>query len=99
MTTIYGLRAKGDREVRYVGMTNLPIRQALANHEKKARCGWHYGPAPWIARVKAVEIVRLCTCPASKARSAERRWVEHYAAAGNRLFNSHLVPRATGEAA
>lgn len=99
MTTIYGLRAIGDTEIRYVGLTNLPIKQALKTHKSKARNGWGYGPADWIAEVGDVEIVALRICASDQARKAERHWVEKLYGEGHRLLNSHLIPRQTGEAA
>lgn len=99
MSIIYGIREVGSAEIRYVGLTNMPLKRKLANHLAKARTGWPYGPALWIAEGREVEIVRLRNCPASEARCAERRWVERLHNAGHRLFNRHLVPRETGRAA
>ena len=99
MSIIYGLRQVGTDEIRYVGLTNFSLRKRFAEHQSKARGKWHYEPAPWMRSTGNVEPVILQTCAMSKARIAERRWVERLAREGHRLLNSHLVPRQTGAAA
>ena len=42
--TVYGIRLKGDKEVRYIGQTNGPIEVRLAGHIMTAqRAGKSYG--------------------------------------------------------
>lgn len=91
--TVYGLRLKGDREVRYIGQTQRSLEDRLFNHFSAARhvagglCGW--------LRVNAdeVEAFKIAyTDNLDEARATERVVIALCLRLNHRLFNRAHVP-------
>ena len=92
---IYGLRMKGDAEVRYIGQTAYEPSNRLATLIREA--GYASRPSPfsrWLienaTRTEAFEIRRVET--RELARRAERDAVDFCLRLNHRLFNQWLVP-------
>ncbi|MBA3670266.1 MAG: hypothetical protein H0W71_09455 [Sphingomonas sp.] len=92
MTTIYGLRRTGDREIRYVGRSNRPLENRLKKHVQNAVRMYPPRISAWIREAKDIEIFPLTECQPEDATRLERETVERCHADGNRLTNSHLLP-------
>jgi hypothetical protein len=96
--TIYGLRIKGDIEVRYIGQTGKTLDERLyvALAKAKNNSKNHHGIVPDLSRWllgNEVESVALTTAATrAEARAKEREMVEAFAKLGHRLFNRWLVP-------
>lgn len=104
MITIYGLRQRGDHEVRYIGRTRYALDRRLRKHQANAAHHYPASISDWIKQARDVEIVPLTICCDVVACAEERRIVHIYHEAGHRLTNSHLMPKtptpsATGNAA
>jgi predicted GIY-YIG superfamily endonuclease len=83
--TIYGLRAVGTPEIRYVGQTG-DLRTRLANHMSRSRK--HDGPlARWLRSVGPPEVVVLEECRAEQANAAEEAWMHALRQVGCKLLN------------
>lgn len=94
MIVIYGLRLKGDKEVRYIGQS-ANVAQRLAGHLGTAHSmPWATDFAYWlIENADTVEAVELTTVETrEEARRVERNTVGMFVALGHRLFNQWLVP-------
>lgn len=92
--TIYGLRVKGDKEVRYIGQcADVQIR--LAGHFTQAKAmPWATNFADWLKHNKdQIEAVILGSAETrDEARKAERAAVAFCLALNHRLYNQWLVP-------
>lgn len=91
---IYGLRLKGETEVRYIGQTG-DTDQRLAGHFSAAYAmPWRTQFANWlIENQHRIEMVVLGTADSrDEARRAERAAVAICLAMDHRLFNLWLVP-------
>lgn len=99
MTEIYGLRERGSEEIRYIGRTEKPLCERLHKHKLNARHNYPPAISQWINSAERIEIIPLVECERRDGPATERRLVEKYCAAGHRLTNSHLVPRARQDAA
>jgi len=91
---IYGLRLRGDAEVRYVGQTK-DVEQRFAGHFGRAKgMPWQDALAMWLTdnepEVEWFEIDRAET--REEARQIERVAVSFALKFGHRLYNLHLVP-------
>ena len=93
MTVIYALRQLGSPEVRYIGRTNKPLDQRLRKHLQNAARAYPPKISAWLRQTDEVEIVPLVECADEEAARAERSAVQRYHALGDRLTNSHLMPR------
>lgn len=92
--TVYGLRIKGDKEVRYIGQS-ANVEQRLASHLRSyVRMTWPTDFALWLKHnASEIEAVKLAYAPTrEEARKIERMVVETFAALDHRLFNQWLVP-------
>lgn len=92
--SIYGLRLRGEREVRYVGHTTDTAKR-LGEHFRNARqMPWATNFANWLmANAASIEIVELDRADCRPdARIKERAAVAFCLALDHRLFNQWLVP-------
>lgn len=89
--TIYGLRLKGDEEVRYIGETNTDINFRLLAH-----CRHTKQPAlrNWLdTNAGNVEAVTLDVASSrSEAHDLERLAISHHLDLGHRLLNRRSLP-------
>lgn len=91
---IYGLRIRGEKEVRYVGQS-ADVEARLAGHFCTANnMPWATDFANWLTdNRQVIEAVALATAPTrAEARTIERQMVQACLAMGHRLFNQWLVP-------
>lgn len=89
---IYAIHARGDStQVWYIGQTNNRAAREQS-HRESIRSSPHKPLYAWLAEheweMSPIETVRT----RSAARSAERRWVRHYARENPDLFNEQLHP-------
>jgi len=92
--TVYGLRLRGEKEVRYIGQT-ADVSARLAGHFSTAkRMPWATDFAHWLRdNGPIIEAVSLAVAETRiEARAIERQMVGACAALGHRLFNQWLVP-------
>lgn len=96
---IYGIRAMGDREVRYIGQTAVGLDGRRRSHFNMAVVN---SKAPrvscltkWLlAQRNEIEFFEIDTAETrTEANAKERRAVEFCAKLNHRLFNRWLVPR------
>lgn len=100
--TIYGLRVSGDREVRYIGLTNCPVEERLAGHLSAAARRRHNLPlCDWLQfHGERVEIFKIGYAETrTEAQSLERALIGIATGLGQRLFNQRCVPVDLKEAA
>jgi hypothetical protein len=99
--TVYGIRLRGDKEIRYVGQTvHTPQHRLLGLRGEHGRLHWtgkfegsalghflhdHKG------QVEAFEIARCST--RAEARDTERFTIKLCLSMGHRLFNGDHVPQ------
>lgn len=105
--SVYGLRVKGDIELRYVGMTTKTPESRIKFETGMARLAErtpHYQPLPadgisrWLLD-NEIEGIVLATVPTlAEVRVKEREMVVLFARLGHRLFNTWLVPREIRQA-
>ena len=95
--TIYGLRLKGDGEVRYIGQTMRTPEVRLEDHLSAA----DHAPVPqglslWLLdNRESVEVFRIDELPAvQEAKMVERALIKAFARLGHRLFNCHHLPKS-----
>jgi hypothetical protein len=92
---VYGLRLRGDPEVRYVGMTSRAVEQRLAGHmsiagcmpRKTAFCWWLLENR---AEIEAFKIARVETLEDAVAH--EKVFIAFCLKLDHRLFNRKHVP-------
>jgi len=99
MTTIYGLRETGTQEFRYIGRSNNPLAIRLRKHRLNAARNYPPRISAWINAAAAIEIVPIAFAADEDCCATERALVEHYANAGHRLTNAHLLPRTPATSA
>jgi hypothetical protein len=94
---VYGLRLKGDREVRYIGETSGPPELRLHLHYAAARKGRIGALGAWLLEnehnVEALKIAGVDT--RELARATERTLIALCLRLDHRLFNIAGVPRGT----
>lgn len=95
VSTIYGLRVRGDTEVRYVGRTVKPLAHRLYGHLNTAKAMTEPTLfASWLREhgqtVEIFEISRVAGW--SEAKAAERDTIRICLALNHKLFNFWLVP-------
>jgi hypothetical protein len=94
--TVYGLREKGDREVRYVGFTRHSPDERLRNHVSQSRWSPHLWPLRgWLCDNKgAVEAFAISSVETeAEARAMEKVIIALCLRLNQRLLNSDHVPR------
>jgi predicted GIY-YIG superfamily endonuclease len=94
---VYGLRLKGDREVRYVGVTRRGLKFRLQKHVYGAKGRYPQTPlCRWLVQHRAdVEIFSVHeTDNRGEAFRRERQMIEMATSLGQRLFNQTHVPYA-----
>jgi hypothetical protein len=91
--TVYGLRLKGEKEPRYVGMTRRPTEYRLQRHCSYALT--RTGPFPeWLnENFRNIEVVPLAkSADREVAKATEKLAILLFLAAGQSLFNQAHVP-------
>lgn len=108
---VYGLRLKGDREVRYVGETHKRRQDRLIQHMTRVRTPRFGRPkhvyaegtfGHWLGAHKGqVEIFDIAECDSkAKARVTEKVVIALCQRLNHRLFNSkHMLRPKKGDAA
>lgn len=94
--TVYGLRVRGEREVRYIGFTCGDLNKRLKRHlsDKIYEASWR-PMLPWIrANGASVEIFAIAKCnTVSEARATESVLIALCLRLNQRLLNGSQVPR------
>lgn len=93
--TIYGLRVRGEREVRYIGMTNCAVETRLAGHLNAAELRRHnFELCDWLRlHGEEIEIFKIAYAETrSEAQGIERAIIGLCMKLGQRLFNQRCVP-------
>lgn len=88
--TIYGLKLKTSREIRYVGMTSSTSKRRLQQHFTAARRGVRYPVCDWLRNqdFEEVEIVELEKCSDyDELEIREIYWAAKLKEDGHRLLN------------
>lgn len=90
--TIYGIRLKGDPEVRYIGMTGKAIARRLKQH-RQTPCVPNL--SPWLRENEcAVEVFPIASVASEcEARATEKVIIALCVRLGHRLFNRAHVER------
>jgi hypothetical protein len=96
--TVYGLRLRGDPEVRYVGATHSALERRFRKHVDDANRP-QTPLARWLAANRgAVEIFGIVSFPETVGRTAvfacERETIALCLKLNHRLFNQMHVPHA-----
>jgi hypothetical protein len=87
---VYGLRLKGEREVRYVGETTKRLKDRLIQHTSVAVMGRIEGAfADWLLSNRGeIEIFEIATCEDRKhAQETEKVIIAECQRLGQRIFN------------
>ena len=95
--TIYGIRLKGDREVRYVGLTYRDLKTRLRQH-RTTPCVRHL--MPWLVEHgEQVEVFPIATTENhEEAKTTEKVVISLCVQLNQRLFNrAHVPPHARWE--
>lgn len=93
--TVYGLRLRGDREVRYIGFTRGALPNRLAKHRLGTACKASYRPLiPWVREHgDNVEIFPIAKCATvAEARATEAVLIALCLRLNQRLLNGAQVP-------
>lgn len=93
--TVYGIRLKGEREVRYIGHTKLDLSVRLRHHLSAEIRSFENRPLlPWIrANRNKVEMFAIAKCASeSEARVTESVLISLCIRLNQRLLNSAQVP-------
>lgn len=104
--TIYGIRERGSKEVRYVGQTRTPLDFRLHSHKGQARGVAHQHPAfsEWLESANP-EIFAIARCDTrQEAEGVEKVIIAMCLRLGHRLFNrrhvlDNIVERRLGKIA
>lgn len=94
--TVYGLRLRGDTEVRYIGQTRRPLEGRLLNHfSANNLMVWPNEFAKWMRLgAEDIEIFAIAQCDGEVAAKAkERELIAVCIAFQHRLFNVRHVPK------
>lgn len=89
---VYGFRAPGSEEFRYIGITSAPLGRRMRQHLQGAAAGKRKTPFyDWLRKqpvdvveVQPLEVVRTTL---QDLGAAEQKWIAHYRAQGHRLLN------------
>lgn len=91
--TVYGIRERGSKEVRYIGQTRTPLDFRLHGHRLQSRCQVHItsGFNAWIEEhdVEAFAIAKADT--RQEAEGIEKVIIAMCLRLGHRLFNQRHV--------
>ena len=88
---VYGIRLRGQREYRYVGMTTKTVARRFTQHLRSARDGRKTPFYDWLRKQdqQAVRVDQLQEVwgPAADLGEAEIRWIAYLKREGDRLLN------------
>jgi predicted GIY-YIG superfamily endonuclease len=86
---VYGLRLKGDKEVRYIGQTNDDPIYRFRTHMTRARSAGGMRVDPWLLENEgSVEAFKIAACETrEEAQSMERAITALCVRLDHRLFN------------
>jgi hypothetical protein len=97
--TVYGVRLRGDREVRYVGQSIYPPETRLnglyGNHSSKRGGNWHGNTfGQWLIENRdMIEAFEIARCDSREdALATENVVIAICLRFNHRLFNGHQVP-------
>jgi hypothetical protein len=93
--TVYGIRLRGDREVRYIGFTRGTLERRLYKHLSTGIERASYRPfLPWLRDHRdEVEAFPIASCDSEQeARRLERDMILASLGLGQRILNAAQVP-------
>lgn len=89
--TVYGIRLKGDPEVRYVGLTYKPLQRRLKEHLRTPCCP---NLSPWLREnLDRIDVFAIASVEdREQTKATEKVIISLCARLNHRLFNRTHVP-------